>query len=140
MESTKIIKKWLDDLAYSAATWDLDAHMALVSRNVVVLGIPGVDMVDYLGWKKRRRNEFNKKLLHSLAHRNPQVLSERPKFITFGVQELMKDHSKQSIEIDKEITLHQEEDGRWRVIREIILSINAKQYCNVAIETSMASN
>lgn len=132
MESKTIIKQWLNELAYSAATWDLDAHMALVSEKVVVLGIPGIDKIDYQGWHKRRRNEFNKKLLHSLIHREPTVLSERPQFITFSVQELMRDHNKKCFELDKEITLHQEADGKWRVVREQILKIKAKASCAIA--------
>lgn len=132
MESSAIIKQWLNDLAYSAATWDLDAHMELVSKKVVVLGIPGVDRIDYQGWLKRRRNEFNKKLLHSLHHRDPQVLSEHPNFITFSVQEQLRDRAKKCIEVNKEVTLHQEQDGKWRVVREQILNINASGYCAIA--------
>ena len=132
MESNTIIKQWLNELAYSAATWDLDAHMALVSEKVVVLGIPGVDRIDYQGWLKRRRNEFKKKLLHSLIHREPTILSERPQFITFSVQELMKDHTKKCIEVDKEVTLHKEPDGKWRVVREQVLKVKAKTHCAIA--------
>ena len=131
MESNVIVKEWLNEIAFSAATWDLDAHMALVSEKVVVLGIPGVDMIDYHGWRKRRRNEFKKKLLHSLLYREPTVLSARPQIITFSVQEVMKDHAKQCIEIRKEVTLHQEPDGQWRVVREQILNIEAKKHCPI---------
>lgn len=132
MESSTIVKQWLNDLAYSAATWDLDAHMTLVSEQVVVLGIPGVDRIDYQGWLKRRRNEFNKKLLHSLSHREVKVLSERPRFITFSVLEQMKDHIKQCIEVEKEVTLHQEPDSKWRVVREQVLRVNAQKYCAIS--------
>jgi hypothetical protein len=131
MESNVIIKQWLNDLAFSAATWNLDAHMALVSEKVVVLGIPGVDRIDYQGWMKRRRNEFNKKLLHSLVYRDPRVLSERPQFITFSVQEVMRDHEKKCIELEKEVTLHQEQDEQWRVVREQILNIKTRGHCAI---------
>lgn len=132
MDTNRIIKQWLNDLAFSVATWNLGAHMDLVSENVKVLGIPGIDAIDYAGWLKRRRNEFNKKLLHSLLHRDVTLLQQRPRLITFSVKEQMRDHSKQCIEVEKEITLHQEEDGVWRVIRELILSINTKDYCTSA--------
>lgn len=132
MESNAIIQDWLDNLAFSAATWDLDAHMALVSRQVTVIGIPGVDKIDYQGWKLRRRNEFKKKLLHSLTHREATLLNERPKIITFSVKELMRDQEKQCIELEKEITLQQEEDGKWRVVRELILNIEDRRQCVVA--------
>jgi hypothetical protein len=105
--------------------------MALVSEKVVVLGIPGVDRIDYQGWMKRRRNEFNKKLLHSLVYRDPRVLSERPQFITFSVQEVMRDHEKKCIELEKEVTLHQEQDEQWRVVREQILNIKTRGHCAI---------
>ncbi len=132
MESSTIINQWLSELAYSTATWDLDAHMALVSRKVIVTGIPGIEKIDYHGWKVRRRNEFKKKWLHSLNHRNTEILNEHPDFITFSVQEQMRDHAKQCIELKKEITLHLEQDGQWRVVREHILNINASGYCAIA--------
>jgi hypothetical protein len=132
MESNTIINKWLNDLAYSAATWDLDAHMELVSKSVAVFGIPGVERIDYHGWRARRRNEFKKKWLHSLSHRNMQLLSERPSILTFSVHEQMRDHLKKCIEVRKEVTLHHEPDGKWRVVREQILDINASGYCAIA--------
>lgn len=128
MDSSKIIKQWLNDLAYSAATWNLEAHMSLVSKEVEVLGIPGVSKVDYSGWRKRRRNEFNKKLLHSLHHRDIRVLIEQPQRIIFTVQEVMKDHAKRSIAVSKEVTLQQENDTRWRVTREQIITINTAHH------------
>ncbi len=132
MESSRIIKHWLSELAYSAATWDLDAHMALVSKKVVVTGIPGIEKIDYHGWKIRRRNEFKKKWLHSLSHRKTELLNERSDFITFSVQEQMRDHTKRCIELTKEVTLHQEQDGQWRVVREHILNISASRSCAIA--------
>jgi hypothetical protein len=132
MDSHKIITQWLNELAYSAATWDLDAHMALVSKRVTVLGVPGIERIDYTGWKKRRHNEFKKKLLHSLHHRDMQVLSERPQYIIFSIKEQMRDHAKKCIEVEKEVTLHQEGDGKWRVLHEQFININASRYKETA--------
>ena len=131
MDSNKIVIQWLNDLAYSVATWDLDAHMALVSERVEV-SIPGVDRIDYHGWKLRRHNEFKKKLIHSLYHRNIQILEARPDFISFGVQEQIRDHSNKCIELKKEVTLHQEQAGKWKVVREDVLSVEAKRSCAIA--------
>jgi hypothetical protein len=63
---------------------------------------------------------------------DPRVLSERPRLITFSVLEQMKDHVKPCIKVEKEITLHQEQDGKWRVVREQVLRINANNYCTIA--------
>ncbi len=125
-ESNSIIKQWLNDLAFSAATWNLEAHMDLVSEKVQVLGVPNRKKIDYHGWKKRRHNEFNKKLLRSLTYRDAKLLNEGPESISFSVLETMKDHSMKSIEVKKEITLHQELDGKWRVVREQIINIKVR--------------
>ncbi len=132
MESNKIVTQWLNDLAYSAATWDLDAHMALVSKKVVVTGIPGIEKIDYSGWKIRRHNEFKKKLLHSLSHRKAEVLDERKDFIRFGVFEQMRNHENKCIELQKEVILHLEPDGKWRIVREHIHKVEAKKHCTIA--------
>lgn len=124
MDSEKIVRQWLADLAYSADTWDLDAHMALISEKVVVMGISGAGTIDYRGWRIRRRNEFSQKLLHGLSYSHIRVLSERPEFITFYARERMRDQNHLHINVDKEVTLHREQDGRWRVVREQILEIN----------------
>ncbi|MCW8918593.1 MAG: hypothetical protein OQL08_07225 [Gammaproteobacteria bacterium] len=34
-ENNAVVKQWLNDLACSAATWNLDAHMSLVSEHVL---------------------------------------------------------------------------------------------------------
>lgn len=117
-EAEKIIQSWLDELSYSAATWDLDAHMKLVSRQVKVTGLPRVKSVDYQGWKLRRHNEFKKKLLRSLNYRLGKVLHADHNKIVFWVEETVKDHQGKAVAIDKEITLNKEEDGLWRVLRE----------------------
>ncbi|MCW8918592.1 MAG: hypothetical protein OQL08_07220 [Gammaproteobacteria bacterium] len=70
-------------------------------------------------------------MLYSLSHRDPRVFSERPRLITFSVLEQMKEHAKQCIEVAKEITLHQEQGGKWRVVREQVLRVNAQKYCAI---------
>ncbi|MDH5784511.1 MAG: hypothetical protein OEZ16_02750 [Chromatiales bacterium] len=129
--SNKIVNQWLSDLAYSAATWDLKAHMALVSRSVIVTGIPGKEQIDYNGWKLRRHNEFKKKLLRGLSHRKVKLIEEQPDSIFFTVLEQMRSHQNQCIELEKEVTLVREEDGKWRVVKENILRIEAKKHCTI---------
>ena len=126
MEARKIAQKWLDDLAFSAATWDLDAHMALVSAEVKVHGIPGIEFVDYEGWKKRRRNEFHKKLLRSLTYRLHKILAHEEDNLLFTVMETMKSNKGQTITVNKAVKLKREEDGNWRVTQEWIDRIDRK--------------
>ena len=126
MEARAIAQQWLDDLAFSAATWNLDAHMALVSKQVEVLGIPGIPRIDYQGWKQRRANEFSKKLLHSLTYRLHKVLDRGENSMLFTVVETMKSSQGQVITVDKAVSIRREQDGQWRVIRERIDRIEMK--------------
>lgn len=120
IKAKEIAQRWLDELTFSAATWDLEAHMALVSRRVKVLGIPGAGIIDFPGWKKRRHNEFRRKLLRSLTYRLIDILSHAEDSLLFTVTETMKSSRGETITVDKAINLHREEDGQWRVIREWI--------------------
>jgi hypothetical protein len=117
-EAEKIVQQWLDELSFSAATWDLDAHMQLVSRQVEVTGIPNINSIDYKGWKLRRKNEFEKKLLHGLNYRLTDMLSENEEQLRFKVEEIMRAFNGKVVVIDKEVTLQREADGQWRVRRE----------------------
>lgn len=120
IKARDIVQRWLNDLAFSAATWNLDAHMALVSNEVKVIGIPGGKVIDYNGWKNRRKNEFNKKLLHSLTYKLINILLQEEDKLLFTVIETMKSNQGKVITVDKAIKLKRENDGQWRVIHERI--------------------
>ena len=126
MDAKEIAQHWLDALAFSAATWNLDDHMALVSTQVKVRGIPGVEVIDYDGWKKRRQNEFSKKLLRSLSYRLHNILAQEEDSVVFTVVETMKSSQGQIITVDKAVNLRREKDGQWRVIQERIDRIELK--------------
>jgi hypothetical protein len=52
----QIARDLLDDLSYTAAVRDLDAHISCMSQHLIISGIPGVGMIDYNGGLARRRN------------------------------------------------------------------------------------
>ncbi len=118
MAGRQIVRGWLDDLSFSAATWNLEAHMRLVSREVQVTGIPKIGHIDYNGWLLRRKNEFDKKLLQSLTYRLHRIHKEEEDEIFFTVEETMKSSRGHTIIIDKAVILRRESDGAWRVLRE----------------------
>lgn len=120
IKARDIAQRWLDELAFSAATWDLESHMALVSRQVKVLGLPGVKVVDYPGWLNRRSNEFSKKLLRSLSYRLVNILLHEEDNLLFTVIETIKSSRGQVFTVDKAINLRLEDDGIWRVVQERI--------------------
>lgn len=114
-EAESIVQDWLKELTRTATTHDLPAHMQLVSRQVKVVGIPGKGAIDYDGWKLRRFNEFNGKLLLKLGYQLRAIINTKDDQIVFSVQETMKASNGRSIVANKDVVLQNEEDGNWRV-------------------------
>ncbi len=114
-EAEVIVLAWLDELSKTVAEHDLPAHMQLVSRQVKVAGIPNAGTIDYEGWRLRRFNEFNGKLLEKLGYQFRAIVKSKDDQIIFNVQETMEARNGHSIVADKDVLLQKEKDGRWRV-------------------------
>lgn len=121
--SRGIVANWLDNMSYSIATRDLNSHMNLISKRIMVLGI-GDQVIDYEGWYVRRRNELAKNLLKRIKFFHPEIIDNRENRITFKVTENMKSNSGQIIELEEEIVLTREEDKMWRVTFITVNRIN----------------
>jgi hypothetical protein len=118
--SQELIINWLKGVSESVENRDLAAHMALVSKNVQVYGIPNQATLDYQGWYRRRRNEFNKNRLASLRYTNLNIKTITLRRLGFQITEIMQATDGQQIQINKEILLEREEDNQWRVVEETI--------------------
>ncbi|MFA5530635.1 MAG: hypothetical protein WDA11_08200 [Thiohalomonadaceae bacterium] len=122
-----IARELLDELAYTVAVRDLEAHSACFSRSLRVLGVPGVDALDYDGWYARRSNELRKPLLYSLGYRDLAIARADEREITCSVREVMKSMRGITMVLDKDMTLAREVDGRWRVVLDHIKGVNFKE-------------
>ncbi len=118
--SQELIINWLKKLRDTVEQRDLQAHMALVSKKVQVYGLPSQQVIDYQGWKNRRRNEFDKNLLSRLSHSNLNIKTITLRRLGFRVTETMLATNGKQLIIEKDIMLEEEEDGQWRVVEEII--------------------
>ena len=125
LDSLRIARQWLDRFSFSAATRNLDDHMALISRQVQVYGLAS-GVVDYAGFRRRRHNEFAKKLLLSLTYKGLELVKQHEGEINFVVKETMKSSSGVSFVLDKEVQLLRESDGEWRVVLETIRLVTRK--------------
>ncbi|HKK04448.1 MAG TPA: hypothetical protein VKA50_01195 [Gammaproteobacteria bacterium] len=123
-EDTATVKHWLDRIMHSVATRDLDGHMALVSKKVQVYGVPGNEVIDYRGWERRRRNEFNKGLLMRISYGEPQVKIMGLKRISFNIEEKLHAHNGHQVVVNKDIVLEREDDDQWRVVEEQVRNFN----------------
>lgn len=132
MDAESIVNYWLAEYAYTASTRNLEAHMALVSKNVMVVGLPNGKVVDYDGWYKRRYNEFTRKLLHNLTYKNMNVSESSPTQITFNVNEFMRSTQGEVIKVNKDITIHKKADQVWCVVMEHIHDIKMQLHMTPA--------
>ena len=118
--SQELILNWLKRVSETVEKRDLAAHMALVSKNVRVYGIPNQATLGYQDWYRRRHNEFNNKRLASLRYSNLNIKTITLRRLGFQITELMQATDGQQIQIDKQILLEREEDNQWRVVEETI--------------------
>ncbi len=126
MESLRIAQKWLNRYSFSAATWNLDDHMALISREIQLHGMPNTGIIDYAGFQRRRHNEFSRKMLLSITHKGLELVESGAEQITFAVKETLKSTRGESFVLDKEVRLRCESDGQWRAVLETIRQIGRK--------------
>lgn len=114
------VRTWLSAMTESIARRDLAAHMALVSRNVQVYGLPGDRTIDYDGWHKRRRNELRKGLLAALHYDDLSIRQITLRRIRFNVNETMTATNGACVIINKDVIIEQEDGEHWRVVEENI--------------------
>ncbi len=118
--SQQVILNWLDRLSDSVKKRDLDAHMGLVSKKVLVYGVPDQESLGYYDWKRRRRNEFYKNRLASLTYSELTIKTITLQRLGFQITEVMQATTGQKVQIEKEIILEHESDNEWRVVEETI--------------------
>ena len=115
-----IIEDWLSAMQRSVETHDIDAHMALVSKNVRVYGLPNQTEVDFDAWRLRRHNEFKNNKLQGLVYKLIRIRMALQRRIGFEVEEHMLSADGNVYVILKDVMLEREQDNNWRVVEENI--------------------
>ncbi len=114
-------QQFLDQMAETANTLDLDAHMNLISKDVSVFGVPGFDVIGYDDWFNQCRHEFENKLLKQVSYRGLNVLAETPGKIMFKSLETVEGQDGTVNTNGIEFIIQKEQDGVWRVSQERVL-------------------
>lgn len=63
-----IVDSWLARFVSTALAHDLAGHMAMISPQVLVFGVPGFDTLDYDDWYRQCEHEFPQGLLTGLRY------------------------------------------------------------------------
>ena len=109
--SQELILNWLNRMSESVKKRDLNTHMGLVSKKVLVYGIANQESLGYFDWKQRRRNEFYKNHLASLTYSDLNIKTISLRRLGFQITEVMQATTGYKIHIDKDVILEQEADN-----------------------------
>lgn len=115
-------EEFLSEMAETANTHNLEAHMNLISKDVKVLGFPEFDLITYDDWLNQCKQEFENKLLVRVSYQDVHTLSESTDEIRFiAVETVYARDGKTNMDCI-EFTIRKEGDGQWRVVHERIIS------------------
>ncbi len=116
-----IIHEWMNNIAGSLINYDVDEHMALISKDVKVLGVPKLGTIDYKDWAAQVAHEFKQKLVQTIEYRGDHVRAENPINIMFVTREILTAADGAVVDNNLEVVLRKEDDGVWRVVQERFL-------------------
>jgi len=81
--SDSVVNTWLRQFVATALAGDLQGHMAMISDEVVVFGVPGFDTVGYNDWYRQCEHEFPQRLIKGLEYTRTKVRSSGEDRIMF---------------------------------------------------------
>ena len=114
-------QQFLDRMAETANTLDLDEHMNLISKDVSVFGVPGFDVIGYDDWYKPCKHEFENTLLKQVSYKGLNILAETPDRIMFKSLETVEGVDGTVNASGIEFIIQKEDDYIWRVSQERVL-------------------
>lgn len=122
MKDSAVAREWLEASARTANAKDYEAHMDLISRKVQVFGIPGLEVIGYDDWAKQSRHEFDTGVLRKVSYNGLKVQVMTPGRVMFKTIESVEANDGAVQAHGVEIILEKEQDGKWRVVQERVLS------------------
>ena len=134
-KETHIIDNWLEAISHSIAKRDLPAHMELISKKVEVFGNPSKENINYTGWYKRRKNEFEKQNVVCVSYANTKIKTITQRRIIFNVNESIVGTDGRIITLNQDVILEREDDDRWRCVEQ-----NIRSWKHYKMNEVMASN
>ncbi len=112
--SAEIVDRWLGRFVETALAHDLEGHMALISPEVLVFGVPGFEVLGYDDWYRQCAHEFPQGLLTGLEYGAVTLRSTDGARILFKALETTRNADSGERRQGVEMLLEQE-DGAWRL-------------------------
>jgi len=119
--SEAVIQHWLNEISRTVAAHDHAAHMALISRDVSLLGVPGFDNIGFDDWSKQCQYEFANRLIKRVDYGKIRIRVVTDKRLMFMTYETVTANDGSTNAQGVECLLEKEDDGQWRLVQERIL-------------------
>ncbi len=128
-QAQDIVQQWLNASASTAAAGQHEAHMALISEKVSLLGVPGFEIIKYDDWSLQCKDEFEEGLVKKVFYEATEVVAAGLILIMFRAVETVEVSDGPIDRNGIEGVLEKESDGQWRLTQERILSVEeAEKY------------
>jgi ketosteroid isomerase-like protein len=127
-----IIHDWMNSIAGTLINYDVTGHMALISKDVRVLGVPDLGTIDYKDWAAQVAHEFDQKLIQTIEYRGDHLRAESPINIMFVTRETLTASDGTVVNNNLEVVLRKEDDGAWRVVQERFLDDGEARHFGLA--------
>ena len=85
--SEKLVESWIEQFVATALASDLQGHMAMISQQVMVFGVPGFDTLGYDDWYRQCEHEFPQGLIQALQYSNLKLRTTSEDRILFKALE-----------------------------------------------------
>ncbi|MBS34355.1 MAG: hypothetical protein CMO26_00360 [Thiotrichales bacterium] len=121
-QARQIVEGWLDACAQTTLDRLHDEHMDLISRNVSLLGVPGFEVIKFEDWSRQCKDEFDEDLVKRVRYDDAEIVAAGLSLIIFRTIETVEDDEGPLDRNGIEGTLRREDDGKWRLTQERILS------------------
>ncbi len=118
--ASETVTHWLQRLASTAVAGDLEAHMALISPDLQLFGIPGFEVLEYDDWRRQCAHEFPQRLVRAIHYSEPRIRTATDRDILFSVIEAIETHDGERTGQAVEMLLRRE-GGHWRLAQQRIL-------------------
>ncbi|MGB5199283.1 MAG: nuclear transport factor 2 family protein [Sedimenticolaceae bacterium] len=109
-----VVQDWLANFRRTALARDLEGHMAMISPQVTVFGVPGFDTLGYQDWYKQCAHEFPQGLIVALDYSRIAVRTANDSQILFKALETTATADGGQIAQAVEMLLQCDEDS-WRL-------------------------
>lgn len=122
MNAEEIATSWMDQCCLTLKNHSHAAHMDLISKNVKVYGLKGIDVIEYDDWFEQCKQEFKDKLISHVIYSDLKIRKHTDLQIMFLTNQSVFSSDGAVYDQTVENVLALEVDKKWRVIQQRILS------------------